>query len=129
MAVAEHDVAGLEITVQKVFASGAQQEFRQPVEIVFQSLFVEGDAGEPEKVVLEVVQIPSDGLAIEAAARIALLIIQIAACLDLETRKEFHYSAIRLNYRRGNARAVAILGQKLKKSCVSQVFLEVGALA
>src|SRR5208283_1378185 len=46
MAVAQHDVAGLKIAIQKVVAPGAQQELRQAPEIVFQPLFVEGDARE-----------------------------------------------------------------------------------
>src|SRR5271157_5180577 len=77
MAVPQHDVSRLEIPIEEVTVAGAQQELRQASEIVFQRLFVKGDASESEKVVLEIIQVPGDGLAIEARARIAHLVIQI----------------------------------------------------
>src|SRR5882762_7943745 len=67
---AQHDVAGLEIPIKKIIAACAQQQFRQAAEIAFQRLLVEGDAGEPKKVILEIVQVPRNGLAIETRARI-----------------------------------------------------------
>ncbi len=42
-----HDVAGLKITIEKIIAAGAQEEFRQPTEIVFEGLLVEGNTGKP----------------------------------------------------------------------------------
>src|ERR1019366_2598405 len=48
LAVAQHDIAGLEISIEKVIVRGAQQELGQAAEIVFQRLLVEGDAGEAE---------------------------------------------------------------------------------
>src|SRR5256884_3782461 len=57
---AQHDVAGLEIPIKKIITAGAQQQFRQTAEIAFQGLLVERDAGEPEKVVLEIIQVPRD---------------------------------------------------------------------
>src|ERR1700686_3327012 len=50
---AQHDVAGLEVAIEKIIAAGAQQQFRQAAEIAFQRLLVERDAGEPEKVILD----------------------------------------------------------------------------
>ncbi len=79
---------------------GAQQKLRQAAEIMLQRLLVEGNAGEPQKIVLEIVQVPRDRLAIEAGARIANLVIQIAACLDLKARQHRHHFAIRFNRRR-----------------------------
>src|SRR6266850_6169284 len=58
IAVAQQDVAGLEVAVEKVIARSAQKKFRQTAEIVFEGLFVEGDAGEAEEIVFEVIQIP-----------------------------------------------------------------------
>ena len=97
LAVAQHDVARLEIAIEKVVAGGAQQEFRQAAEIVFQRLLVEGNAGEPEKVILEIIQIPGDGLAVEAGARIADFVIQIAAGFDLKARQHGDNFAIGLD--------------------------------
>jgi hypothetical protein len=54
---------------------------------VLQRLFVEGHAGEAEEIVLEIVEIPGDGLAIEAGARIADFVIEVAAGLDLKPRQ------------------------------------------
>src|SRR6202158_3641429 len=77
IAIAQQDVAGLEVAVEKVIAGGAQQEFGQAAEIVFEGLFVERDAGEAEKIIFEIVQIPGDGLAIEAGDGIADFVIQV----------------------------------------------------
>ena len=129
IAVAQHDVARLEIAIEKVIAIGAQQEFRQAAEIVFQRLFVEGDAGEPEKVVLEIIQIPGDGLAIEAGARIAHLVIQIAAGFDLKARQHGHNFAIGFDRLRSNVLAGTISREKLKERRVSQILLEISAVA
>src|SRR5208283_1364774 len=78
LALAQHHVARLEIAIEKILAVGGEQELRQPPEIVFQVLLVEGHSGQPQKVVLEVVQIPRNRLAIEARSRIADSVIQIA---------------------------------------------------
>src|SRR5713101_8499352 len=88
IAVAKHDVAGLEVAVEKVIARGAEEEFGEAAEIVFEGVFVEGDAGEAEEIVFEIVQIPGDGLAIEAGDGIADNVVQIAAGFDLETRQD-----------------------------------------
>src|SRR5205807_8379053 len=45
--VAEHDIARLKISIEEVFAAGAQQELGQTTEIVLQGLFVEWYAREP----------------------------------------------------------------------------------
>ncbi len=127
MAVAPHDVARLEIAIEEVTVAGAQQKLRQAAEIVFQRLFIEGDAGEPEKVILEIVQIPDDGLAIEARARIAHLVIQIAAGFDLKTGQHGHHLAIGFHRGGSNIFPDTIIRQKLKKCCVPQVFLEIRA--
>src|SRR5260370_13584981 len=70
-----HDVPGLEIAVEEIVAVGAQQEICQALEIVFQSLLVERNSRQPQKVILEIIQIPGDGLAVEAAARITHIVI------------------------------------------------------
>ena len=92
----------MEIAIEKIIVVGTQQELRQTAEIVFQGLFVEGDSGESKKVVLEIVQIPSDRLAIEAGARIAHLVIQIPAGFDLKTWQHGHNLAIGFDRLRSN---------------------------
>ena len=64
-------------------------------EVVFESLLVEGNAGEAKEVVLEVVQVPGDGLAVEAGARIADFVVEVAAGFDLEARQDGDDSADR----------------------------------
>ena len=98
LAVAEHYVTRLKIAIEKIIVRRGEQKFGEAGEVVLESLFVEGNAGETEKVVLEVVQVPGNGLAIEAGARVADLVIQIAAGLDLKAREDrattFRYASI-----------------------------------
>src|SRR5947207_10727929 len=88
----------MDIAIEKVIVPGAQQQLCQAAKIVLQPLFVEGNASKPKKVILEVIQIPSDGLAIKVGARIAHFVIQVAASLDLKARQHSHNVAIRLNH-------------------------------
>src|SRR6202035_501585 len=78
LSMAQHDIARLDIPIQKIVPSRTQQKFRQTAEIVFQRLLAERNARQTQKVVLEVIQIPRDGLSIKAPARITHLVIQIA---------------------------------------------------
>src|ERR1019366_3350528 len=126
---AQHNVAGLEIAIEEIVAVGAQQEFRQAAEIVFQRLLVEGNAGKPQKVILEIIQIPRDGLAIEARAGIAHFVIHIAARLDLKTRQQGYHFAIGRDGLGSDGRFVTMVGEKFKKRGVAKVFFEIRALA
>ena len=126
---AQHDVAGLEIAIEKIIAAGVQEEFRQAAEVAFERLLVEGNAGEPEKVIFEIVQIPRDGLAIEARARITNFVVQIAARFDLEARQHGDNLAIGCDGLGSDGRAVAMVGKKLKKRGVAKIFFEISALA
>jgi len=110
-------------------AVGAQQEPRQVAEINFQRLFVEGDAGEPKKIVLEIIQIPSDGLTIEAGARIAHFVIQIAPGFDLKAWQHGHNLAIGFHGLGSNILADPMGGEKLKKRRVPQVLFQISAVA
>src|SRR2546430_14552613 len=56
IAVAQKDVAGLKVAIEKIIARGAEKEFGEAAEVVFQSLFIEGDAGEAKKIVFEIVR-------------------------------------------------------------------------
>src|SRR6202140_5867574 len=64
LALAQHDIARLEIPIQKVVPSRTQQKFRQTAEIVFHRLLAEGNARQSQKIVFEIIQIPRDGLPI-----------------------------------------------------------------
>src|ERR1039457_4655136 len=125
---AQHDVAGLEITIEKIIAAGDQQEFCQAAEIVFQRLLVEGNAGEPEKVILEIIQIPGDGLAIETGARIAHFIVQIAARFDLKARQHGDNFTIGRDGLGSYGRGGAMVREKLEKRGAAKVFFEISAV-
>ena len=55
LAVSEHNVARLEIAVEEEIARCREQEFREPAEVIFQRLFAEGNACEPQKIIFEVI--------------------------------------------------------------------------
>jgi len=129
LAVAEHYVPRLEIPVKKVILTSCQQEFRETAEIALQRLLIEGYGGETEKIVLEVVEIPIDGLAIEAGAGVANRVVEVTTRFDLKTRQRGYNFAVNLYCWRSNDGAVAICAEEVVKSCVAQVFFKVGALA
>ena len=87
IAVAQHDVAGLEVAIEKVIAGSAEKKLGEAGEIFFKGMFVEGNAGEAEEIVFEIVEIPGDGLVIEAGVGIADAVVQVAASFDLEARE------------------------------------------
>ena len=119
----------MEITIEEIIAAGVQQEFRQAAEIVFQRLLVEGNAGEPEEVILEIIQIPCDGLAIEAGARIAHFVVQIAARFDLKPRQHGDNFTIGGDGLGSDGRAVTMVREKFKKRGAAKVLFEISAVA
>src|ERR1035438_2096062 len=129
LAVAQHNIARLKIPVEKIVMAGAEEKLRQAGKVMFQRLFVEGYAGKPQEIILEIVQIPRDGLAIEAGARIAHFVIQIAACLNLETRQSCHDLAICFNRLQRDGLADTIHAEKIKECRVSQIFFQAGPQA
>src|SRR6266850_2173163 len=129
IAVAQKDVAGLEVAVEKVIARSAQEKFRQAAKIVLEGLFIEGDAGEAEEIIFEVIQIPGDGLAIEAGDGIADTVVQIAAGFDLKAGQHGDHFAIGFDDWRSNVFTCAVLGKELEEGGIAEVFLEIGALA
>ena len=129
LAVAQHNIPRLEVPIQKIVVVGAQQKSRQSAEIVLQSLFVERDSGEPQKIILKIVQIPRDGLPVKAGARITDLVIQIAARLHLKARQHGHHFSICLNDLGSDDITRAVCTQKLEERRVPKIFFKVGALA
>src|ERR1039458_9564399 len=129
LAVAQHDIARLKIPVEKIVMAGAEQKLRQAAKVMLQRLFVEGYAGKPQEIILEIVQVPGDGLAIEAGSRITHFVIQVTACLDLKTRQRGNDLAVRFNRLLRDAIADTTLAKKIKECRVSQILFKVGALA
>src|SRR5579872_451032 len=82
LAVAQHDVARLEIAVEKIVVAGGKQKPGQAPEILLEGLFIERHAGKAEEIILEIVEVPGDGLAIEARTRVTDFVVQIAGGLD-----------------------------------------------
>src|SRR5271165_414151 len=128
-AVAQHDVARLEIAIEKVVPVRAQQELCEAAKVVLQRLLVERDAGEAEKVILEIIQIPGDRLAVETAPRIADFVIQVACGLNLEAGKHAHDLAIRLDYFGLDGFAGAVLRKEFKERGVAEILLDIRAVA
>jgi len=125
-AVAKHDVAGLKVAVEEKIPFGTEEELGEALEIVFERLFVERNAGEAEEIIFEIVEIPDDRLAIETSARITDGVVEIAAAFDLESRKSFNYFAVDVDYGRRDDRAITMFGEKFEKRCVTEVFFKVG---
>ena len=65
---------------------------------------------------------------IEAAPRIANVVIQIASCLDLKPRQHGYHFAIGFHHVGGDVLARPMLREKLEERGVTQVFLEISAL-
>lgn len=128
IAIAQQDVAGLEVAVEKEIAWGAEEEFGEAAEIVFESMFVEGDAGEAEKIIFEIIQIPGDGLTIEAGDGIADGVVQVAAGFDLEAGQDGHHFAIGFDSLGSDGFACAILGEEFEKCGVAEVFFKIGTV-
>jgi hypothetical protein len=129
IAVAEHDVAGLEVAIEKIIARGAEEEISEAAEVVFEGLLIEGDAGEAEEIVFEIIQVPGDGLAIEAGVGIANGVVQVAAGFDLEAWEDADDFAIGFDYFGCDVCAGAIFGEKFEKGGVAKVFFEIGAVS
>ena len=128
LAIAEHDIAGLKIAIQKIIARGAEKKIGETAEIVFESAFVEGNAGEAEKIIFEIVEVPGDGLAVETADGIADGVVEIAGSFDLEARKSGDDLAIGVDGGRSDFCASAIFGKKLEERGIAEVFFEIGAV-
>jgi hypothetical protein len=124
----QHHVARLEITVQEVIAVRLENEFRQPCEISLQRLLVERDARQPQKVVLEIVQVPRNRLPIETRPRIAQLVVDLVAHLHLEARQHGDHFAIRLHNFGRNYIPLAVLRKELVERKVAKVLFEVRSL-
>src|SRR6266446_1747795 len=126
IAVAQHDVAGLEVTVKKIIARGAEKKFGETSEVFLKSMFVEGDAGEAEEIVFEIVQIPGDGLAVETGIGIADFVIQVAAGFHLKAGENGDNLAIGFDHLGEDVFTSAVIGKELEERGVAKVFFKIG---
>ena len=67
LTLAQHHVARLKIAVHEILVRRSQQETRQAAEVIFQRLLIERHSRQAQKIIFEVIQIPGDGLPVEAA--------------------------------------------------------------
>src|SRR5712692_2206106 len=82
-----------------------------------------------KKIVFEIVQIPGDGLAVEAGDGIADFVIQIAAGFHLESGQHGDNLAVRFDHWGGNDFTGAVFGKEFEKGGVAEVFFKVGTVA
>ena len=114
LAVAQHDVAGLKVAIEEVLVGSGEQELRQAAEVLLQGLFAKRDSGQTQKVIFEIIQVPSDGLAIETRPRVADFVIQIASSLDLKARQDGQGFSVGFNDSGGNPLTGTIFRKELK---------------
>src|SRR6202035_3931 len=100
----------------------------QASEIIFQGLFAEGNAGEAQEVILEIIQIPGDRLPIETSTRITHLVIQLASRLDLKSRQRGDDFSIGFDRRRSDLIPRTMPRQKFKQRRVPQILFEISPL-
>jgi hypothetical protein len=127
LAVAEHDVAGLEVAVEEIVARGTEEKVGEAAEVVFEGLFVEGNAGETQKIIFEIVEIPGDGLAVEARDGIADGVIEVARGFDLEAWKDGDDFSVGFDDLGRDGGALAIFGEKFEERGIAEVFFDVSA--
>ena len=127
LAVAQHDVPRLEVPVQEVAAVGRQQEGGEALEVALQPPLVEGDLGQLEEVVLEVVQVPEDRLAIEGGARIGDRVVDRLPPQHLEARQLLHHAPVDGEHALREVRALALAGrhQRVEEGRVAEVLFQV----
>ena len=125
---ADHDVAGLEVAVEEVASLGLEQELGEPLEVVLQRLLVERDLRQAQEVVLEVVEVPHHRLLVEAGPRVAHVVVQRPAGLDLEPRQDLDHLPVQVQ-RLGREPAVgAIRREELEERRVAQILFQVDPL-
>ena len=105
-----------------------KQKLGETVEVVLERLLAEGNAGEAQEIVLEVVQVPGNGLAIEAGAGITDFVVEVSARFDLETWKSRNNFAVGFDYRWGDVFACAVVAEEFEKRGVAEIFFEISVV-
>src|SRR5215467_6110481 len=126
--VAQHDVARLKITIQEIITGSFEKEIGKVVKIVLEGAFVEGNAGQAEKIVFAIIQIPGNGLAIEAGDGVAQAVVQVAARFHLKAREDTDGFAIGFDDAGSDLFAGAILREKFEQRSVAKVLFEISAV-
>jgi len=127
LAVAEKNVAGLKIAIEEIVAWRGEEKFGEAVELEFESVLVEGDAGKAEKRVFELVKVQGDGLTVETGDGIADGIVEIAASFDLKARENGDDSPIGVDDWLRDGITLAILREELEERGVAEILFEVSA--
>src|SRR6516162_6437719 len=91
-------------------------------------MLVKRNARKAQKIVLKVVQVPGDGLAIEARGGITDAVVQIAGGFDLEEREDGNDFAVGFHHRGSDVFAGAILTEKFEQSSIAKVFFKISAV-
>src|SRR5437764_5840704 len=81
-------------------------------------MLVKRNARKAQKIVLEVVQVPGDGLAIEARGGITDAVVQIAGGFDLEAREDSNDFAVGFHHGGSDVLTGAILGENIAPAVV-----------
>lgn len=128
LAVAEHDIARLKIAVKKIIAGGAEKKVGEAAEIDFERVLVERNTGEAEKIVFKIIEVPGDGLAIEAGDGIADGVIEVATGFNLEAREDCDDFAVGFDDLRRDGAAGAVVGEKFEERGITEVFFEISVM-
>lgn len=91
-------------------------------------MLIEGDAGKAEKIIFEIVEIPSDGLAIETGDGITDGVVEIAGGFDLEGRKDGDDFFVSFDDLGRDDGTLAIFGEEFEERGIAKVFFEIGIL-
>src|SRR5207253_2951047 len=91
-------------------------------------MLVKRNARKAQKIVLEVVQVPGDGLAIEARGGITDAVVQIAGGFDLEAREDSNDFAVGFHHGGSDVLTGAILGEKFEQGGVAKVLFKISAV-
>ncbi len=98
LSVPQHDVARLEIPVEEVVRTGFQEKVDESLEVPLQGRLAEGHVSQLEEVVLEVVEVPKDGLAVEGFPGIRHRVVHHRVPFHLEPGQHLHHLPVRLEH-------------------------------
>jgi predicted nucleotidyltransferase len=126
LAFAKHDVTRLKIAIEKIVARGAEKKIGEAAEILLESVLVERNARQSQKIIFEIVEVPGDGLAIKTGDGVADAVVEVAAGFDLKAREDGDDFLVGFDDLGRDDAALAILGEKFEERGVAEVFFEIG---
>ncbi len=122
----DHDISGLEIPEHKIIAVGGKQVTYQRIEIILQFLLIERYVQQFEKIILEIIEVPSHRLSVESGAGVGLG--------EIETLSSGHLPLGELSdslfvigerFRGGVALFITVGAKVVIEGCCAQVLLQV----